>query len=202
MSSTSNGRGGSHRESIRRLRYDDLASLVIRNSIRGSSREGGSAALASPWLPRSHSGRRFVIVAGLVVLVIWGALYLAFRDWRARYRARAAYGANQVISAIKPLTEIVPSGVDPGAWHDAVSRTQAMLLTVTAANLLGIDEMRSLRVELDEAVTRAQAKPETAVNELAGVWNTMDERAAFLFQDSRSPSGVRHGRPAILRLRH
>ena len=200
MSNSPNGREGSHREPIRRLRYDDLASRVVRASTRGSLRAGGFAAMASPWLPRSHSGRRFVIVAGLVVLVIWGALYLAFRDWRARYRARAAYGANQVESAIKPLTEIVPPGVDPGAWHDAVSRTQAMLLTVTAANLLGIAEMRALRAELDQAVARARAKPETAVKELAGVWNTMEARAAFLFQDSRSPSGVRHVRPAILRL--
>jgi hypothetical protein len=198
MSSSPNGRGGSHREPSRRLRYDDLASLVIRTSVRGSRREGGSTALASPWLPRSHSGRRFVIIAGLVVLVIWGVLSLAFRDWRARYRERAAYGASQVVPAIKPMTGIVPPGVDPGAWHDAVSQTQAMLQTVTASNLLGIDEMRALRAELDAAVARVRAKPETAPDELAGVWNAMHERAAFLFQDSRSPSGHRHLRPAIL----
>ena len=198
MSSSSNGRGGSHREPIRRLRYDDLTSLVIRTSVRGSRRDGGSTALASPWLPRSHSGRRFVIIAGLVVLVLWGALYLAFRDWRARYRERAAYGANQVVPVIEPMAGIIPPGVDPAAWRDAVSRTQAMLQTITASNLLGIDELRALRAELDESVARARAKPETALDELAGVWNTMDQRAAFLFQDSRSPSGVRHVRPTIL----
>ncbi|HZW29705.1 MAG TPA: hypothetical protein VFF52_03305 [Isosphaeraceae bacterium] len=201
MSSSPNGRGGRHREPIRRLRYDDLTALMIRAAARGSSRAGGSAVPALPWLPRSHSGRRFVIMAVLVALAIWGALYLAFRDWRARYRARAAYGASQVVTALQPLTEIVPPAVDPGEWREAVSRTQDLLLTVTASNLLGIDAMRALRAELDQAVARARARPETALDELAGVWNTMDHRAAFLFHDSRSPSGLRHVRPALLRPR-
>jgi hypothetical protein len=183
---------------MRRLRYDDLASLVVRSSLRGIRREGGYTVLASPWLPRSHSGRRFVIMAALVVLVIWAALALAFRDWRARYRARASYGASQVVPAIQPMAEIVPPGVNPGAWRDAVSRTQALLQTVVASNLLDLDQMRELRGALDEAVARARAKPETALNELAGVWNAVDENAAFLFQDSRSPSGARHLRPNLL----
>jgi hypothetical protein len=96
------------------------------------------------------------------------------------------------------MAEIVPPSVDPGAWRDAVSRTQALLQTVIASNLLGLDQMRELRAELDKAVAQARAKPETALNELAGVWNAIDENAAFLFQDSRSPSGSRHVRPAIL----
>src|SRR5262249_53332237 len=105
MSSSPNGRGGSHRGPMRRLRYDDLASLVVGSSVRGLRREGGYAALAAPWLPRSHSGRRFVITAALVVLVISGTLALAFRDWRARYRERAAFGASQVVPAIQPMDE-------------------------------------------------------------------------------------------------
>jgi hypothetical protein len=202
MSSSSNGRQESHRDPIRRLRYDDLASIMARTYAHGPG-EGSAAKLpflsaASPWLPRSHSGRRFVIVAGIAVLVIWGLLYLVFRDWRARYRERAAYGASQVVPAIDRMAEVVPPGVDTTAWRDAVRRTHDMLLTVTSSNLLGIGEMRALRAELDQTVSRARAHPETAVAELAGVWNTIADRAEFLLKDTRSRSGDRHPRPKIL----
>ncbi len=152
----------------------------------------------SPWLPRSHSGRRFVIMAGIAVLLIWGVLYLVFREWRARYRERAAYGVSQVVPAIDPMGEILPPDVSPESWRDAVRQTHAMLQTVTASNLLDIGEMRALRDELDQAVGRARARPETAVAELAGVWNAIADRAEFLLRDSRSRSGDRHPRPALL----
>ncbi len=201
-SSSSNGRQESHRDPVRRLRYDDLASIMTRTYAHGTGEESAgdlpATSRSSPWLPRSHSGRRFVIVAVIAVLVIWGVLYLVFREWRSRYRERAAYGASQVVPAIDPMFEIVPPGVDPGAWRDAVGQTRAMLLTVTASNLLGIGEMRALRDELDQTVGRARARPETAVAELAGVWNAMSDRAEFLLRDTRSLGGYRHTRPMIL----
>ena len=165
---------------------------------KGGEVVGLSKTAPVPWLPRSHSGRRFVIVAGLAVLVIWGLLYLVFREWRAGYRERAAYGASQVVPAIDPIGEVVPPGVEPAAWLDAVRRTHDMLMTVISSNLLGIDEMRALRAELDQTVSRARSHPETAVAELAEVWNTIADRAAFLFKDTRSRSGARHPRPPIL----
>jgi hypothetical protein len=198
MSSAHDGRQGSHRDPSRRLRYDDLSAILARTYALGRGGEGAGAATAPPWLPRSHSGRRFVLVAGLAVLVIWGVLYLVFRDWRARYRERAAYGASQVVPAIDRMAEILPPDVDPAAWRDAVDRTHAMLLTVTASNLLSIDEMQALRTELDQTVEQAHAHPETGLTELASVWNTLADRAGFLFTDSRAPSGDRHPRPAIL----
>ena len=48
-------------------------------------------------LENGYSGRRFVLVAGIVVLLIWAALYLVFRDWRAKYRERSLYGTTQVV---------------------------------------------------------------------------------------------------------
>lgn len=206
MSSSSNGRQESHRDPIRRLRYDDLAAIMAdtyaHGPVEGRAGDAPVTSPASPWLPQSHSGRRFVIVAGLAVLVLWGVLYLVFRDWRARYRERAAYGVGQVVPAIDPMAEFVPPGVDPVAWRGAVSQTRAMLVTVTASNLLGIGEMRALRDELDQVVVRARARPETAVTELAGVWDAMAERAEFLLRDSRSLTGDRHPRPKILPARH
>jgi hypothetical protein len=173
---------------------------MTRSYSRGNSAEaaGVGAAPTSRWLPRSHSGRRFVLVAGLAVLLIWGLLFLVFREWRARYRERASYGATQVIPAIDPMAEVLPPGVDPTAWQDAVDSTHDMLLTVTASNLLDVDEMRSLRAELEATVKRARARPETAIAELAGIWDEMAERGEFFFKDSRSRTGARHPRPRLL----
>ena len=57
--------------------------------------------------------------------------------------------------------------------------------------------MKALRAELNQNVERARP-PETAVDELAAVWNSLADRAAFLFRDTRRTDGVRHIRPAIL----
>ena len=56
-------------------------------------------------------------------------------------------------------------------------------------------QMRRLRAELDQAVARARAHPETALDELAAIWNVQADRAEFLFKDGRSASGDRHPRP-------
>ena len=118
MSSSSNGRQESHRDPVRRLRYDDLASTMAPTYAHGTGEASAGrvpgTSRSSPWLPRSHSGRRFVIVAVIVVLVIWGVLYLVFREWRARYRERAAYGVSQVVPAIDPMAETRPAWRGPG----------------------------------------------------------------------------------------
>ena len=142
----------------------------------------------APDIPEGRSGRHVVIVGVLLVLVAWGGLYLAFRDWRARYRARALYGASHVATAIDPMAAVVPSGVSPVAWRDAVSETHAMLVTVTASNLLDTAALRSLRGEVAAHVARA--RPETALSELAGLWDELHDRAGPLLD--------RHPRPELL----
>jgi hypothetical protein len=149
-------------------------------------------------LPRGHSGVRFVVVLGVSVLLIWATLYLAFREWRAKYRERTAYGLTQVVTAIDPLAEITPPPLDAIAWRDAVQRTHAMLVTVISSNVLDANDMRQLRTELEQSVARARTRPETALAELATIWNNQADRAGFLFKDSRSASGDRHPRPKIL----
>ncbi len=113
-----------------------------------------SAIAIADVLPRGHSGVRFVLVLGTSVLLIWATLYLAFREWRATYRERTAYGLTQVVTVIDPLGEITPPALDPIAWRDAVQRTRAMLVTVISSNLLDVKEMRQLRTELEQSVTR------------------------------------------------
>jgi hypothetical protein len=149
-------------------------------------------------LCRDHSGRRLVLIAGTTVVVLWGILYVVFIDWRARYRTRAAYGATHVIPALERLEAIVPPDAKPDEWREALNQTRVMLLTVVGSNLLGVKEMDQLRIELDQAVARMRARPETGREELAGIWNEMADRAEFLFRDSRSADGHRHSRPKIL----
>jgi hypothetical protein len=139
-----------------------------------------------------------VIAVGITVLVIWGVLHLVFRDWRARYRERAAYGMNVVVPAVDPLGNLEVPGVDRDAWRDAVRETRSMLTTVVSSNLLDIGEMRALRSEIDRLVGQAVDRPEMARSELATLWDAIGERAEFLFRDNRSQSGERHRRPAIL----
>src|SRR4051794_34414765 len=107
----------------RRFRFDDLASTVVRPPEQ-----------TGPFVPTMrHSGRRLVLVAGCAVLLLWAVLYLVFRDWRERYRARAAYGATQVAPVIDALADTVPAGVKPDEWKAAVRDTHALLVTVTGA---------------------------------------------------------------------
>ena len=96
------------------------------------------------------------------------------------------------------LSTIAPPGVDGQAWRDAVEETHKMLLSVTGANLLDVRQMQALRAELEQAVARARTQPEKARAELAGIWNTMSDRAEFLLQEGSSGRRKAHPRPSIL----
>ncbi len=195
MPTPRNGHHPRFRDPNHRLRIDNLTSIMIGGTAGSKS---GGPAVSGNVLPRGHSGRLFVIAAGITVVLLWGTLYLIFRDWRAKYRVRTSYGVTRMATAIDPLAEIAPPAVEPVAWHDAVRQTHAMLVTVASSNLLDVADMRQLREELDRAVERARARPETAPAELAAIWDTLSDRAEFLFKDSRSASGDRHPRPKIL----
>ena len=132
MASRPNG----HQEgpASRRFRFDDLTSTGVH-----------SPAISPSGASSAHSGRRLVLVAGATILLLWGTLYVVFRDWRARYRARADFGATQVAPVIDALARVTPPGVDELAWRDAVRETHSMLVTVTGANLLDVRQMQSLR---------------------------------------------------------
>ncbi len=97
-----------------------------------------------------------MVLACTTILVLWGTLYLAFRDWRARYHARTTFGVTEVAPVIDPLADISPPGVGPDAWQDAVRQTHSMLVAVLSANLLDVGQMELLRDELKETVERAR----------------------------------------------
>jgi len=188
MASTSNG----HQDGSvsRRFRFDDLASTVVHLPTPASGCDD---------LMPHHSGRRLVLVAGTTILVLWGALYLVFHEWRERYRTRTSFGVTQVAPVIDPLAEIIPPpGVGADAWQQAVRETHAMLVSVLSANLLDVRQMQLLRDELKQTVERARLHPETACDELASVWTAMADRAAFVLREGTSGRRKGHPRPAIL----
>jgi hypothetical protein len=80
-----------------------------------------------------------------------------------------SYGATQIVPAMDPLAEFLPPGMDPAAWRNAVSQTRALLLKAANSNLLTVRQLKRLRAQLDEAVARARAHPETAPDELTAL---------------------------------
>lgn len=165
---------------LRRLRVDEFAPVRPAAAAGAESAEGPA-----------HSGRRVVTLWVVVLLLLWGTLYVVFRDWRARYRVRAEYGATQVAPMIDPLAELVPPGVEAADWRAAVAETHAMLVTLTAANLLDLRQMQALRADVAARVKRARAHPDSARAELSGLWNDLAAKAGPILTP-------RHPRPRLL----
>jgi hypothetical protein len=153
-----------------------------------------------PGSPRAQgprlSGRRFVAAGVVALLVLWGALYVAFRDWRARHRALAEFGRAAVAPAVEPLAGLRPPGVDPADWSRAVADTRAMLVALTASGLLDRPRMEALRDELRGRVARA--RDETAVETLRSLWDDMEARAGPVLTRKAERPPHPPPRPAIL----
>jgi hypothetical protein len=133
-----------------------------------------------------HDGRWFVTLGVLTLIVLWAALYVAFRDWRARHRALAEFGREAVAPTVDPLAKLRPPGVDPTEWVSAVADTHAMLVVVTSSGLLDRPRLEALRAELGQRV--AGATPETAVATLRAIWDDMEARAGpILTRESQRP---------------
>jgi hypothetical protein len=144
-----------------------------------------NADLGAEILGPAHSGRKLVIGAVLIGSLIGAGLYVAFVRWRIEYRARAAFGANQVAPAIDPMAKIVPPGVHPKAWRQAVADTHAMLVMLTASNLLDRPQMIALHDDISRRVARAQ--PETVVLELLHLWIDLLDKAGPVINRGRTP---------------
>ena len=138
------------------------------------------------------SGRRAVAALVLAILALWLGLDLAFRAWKARYRALAEFGASQVAPAVDPLASMIPPDVPPGDWRGAVDDTHAMLLALTGAGVLDRPQMDDLRRDLADRVARA--RPETALKTLSDLWDDLERQAGPLIAPDRTPppAGSRH----------
>ncbi len=172
---------------------------------RVDDRPASLPAELPPLPPARASGRRAVLAIVAAFLALWLGLSLSFRAWKARYRARADFGASRVAPAVDPLASEAPPGIAPADWRGAVADTHAMLLALTAAGVLDERAMDDLRRDLTDRVARS--RPETAVRTLAGIWDDLERRAGPIIAPDRSspPAGSRHAarhprppRPKIL----
>lgn len=133
-------------------------------------------------------------VAVISILILWGLLYLIFRDWRMRFQERAAFGKTHVATAIDPLAKIVPSNVDPTEWRLAVRATHEMIVTLTGSNVLTFEEMKNLRGEL--AGRTARVRPETARAELRSIWKDLEHRAGPIIKRHLLPEVLKDPAPS------
>ena len=135
--------------------------------------------------PPRASGRRAVVVLVAAVLTLWLGLDLAFRGWKARYRALAEFGASRVAPAIDPLASTNPPDVPTLEWQAAVADTHAMLLALTGSGVLGESQMDDLRRDIAARVARA--RPETALKALANLWDDLERKAGPVIAPDRVP---------------
>jgi hypothetical protein len=181
-------------------------------SIRGDGRAAGPSARrwrlddqvarpsSGPSAPARGSGRRAVLAIVATILTLWLGLHLAFRGWKARYLARAEFGATRVATVIDPLASTLPPDLDPADWRVAVADTHAMLVALTSAGVLDESQMDDLRRDIAARV--AGARPETARKTLSDLWDDLERKAGpVIAPDPKDPPAnsrhaARNPRPA------
>jgi len=138
-------------------------------------------------LGRSIPGRWFVVGAALTIVLIWAVVFGVFREWRARHRELAAFGASEVATLVDPLAETVPPEVNAKAWRRAIEATHGMLVVATASGTIDHEEMRTLRHDLQARF--AADTPETVKADLTKLWDDMRTRVGPILsgQPSRPP---------------
>lgn len=140
--------------------------------------------------PLTGSGQKFVIGLAVVILLIWGTLYLGFRTWKAGYEGRAAAGRVSA-ARIRPLVKARPSGVEVWEWEDTVDHAEAMLIALTGSNLLSVEQIQELSARIDTLTSEAERDPSRSVELLRAFWDEVSKRAG--------PVSEIYGRPETLR---
>jgi hypothetical protein len=153
-----------------------------RGTIAGGNGHGGDgaaglcpAARADTAPASDGSGRRFVLAAGFVVAAFSLALFVAFRQWKARHEELADYGARRVAPMVQPLADRVPPGQAPADWARVVAQGHGLLVGLTASGALDREQMRRLG---DEVQLRVDiARPATSAEILNTLWTDLEARA-------------------------
>jgi hypothetical protein len=162
--------------------------------------------VSQPIQEKGISGRKFVIGGIIVILLVWGVIFLAFQAWRANYEALAEYGATQIAPLVDSLTTKNPPGVEPKEWKQAIDDTHGMLLALTGSGLLERKTMEDLRNALSAIVEKAT--PDTVRKDLTDFWNSLERKAGPVISPVVTPvrpgsryekRNPRPARPAILK---
>ncbi|GIW85990.1 MAG: hypothetical protein KatS3mg108_0314 [Isosphaeraceae bacterium] len=134
-------------------------------------RDAPSPELLGP----AHAGRSFVVALGIVLAALAIALIVLFRQWRDRQAELAEYGARNLATAVLPLANRVPPGIEPGEWALVVDQTRIALEVLSASGLLELGQMQTLRRDLIRRID--PARPEDAATVLEGIWTTLERSA-------------------------
>jgi len=135
------------------------------------------------------SGRRFIVLFTITVLIFWASLWVSFRFWKSGYDQKAQVG-RETARHIRKLVEARPDGVSASVWEDTVDHAEAMLIAVTGSNLLNIQQIQALTVEIDERVAAATRQPNQGPAILKELWDELAKRAG--------PVANIYGRPKLL----
>ncbi len=154
-----------------------------------------------PSPPRAEggvNGRRFVIGSLGVIALAWATLYAILAPGMWSYKKQAEFGRKEVAPVVFGFQKVQPPGVDPRAWDRAVGDAHSLVLDATRAGSLSMEDQTALRGDLQATLDRAKDHPESAVRELAALW----DRVAAIARKVR-PAGApdvdrSHPRPAIL----
>ena len=135
------------------------------------------------------SGRRFIILFTIAVLIFWASLWLGFRAWKSGYDLKAQAG-RETARHIRKLVESRPTGVSVNVWEDTVDHAEAMLIAVTGSNLLNYQQIEALKIEIDQRVEAARRDPNQGPSILKELWDELAKRAG--------PVANIYGRPKLV----
>jgi len=135
------------------------------------------------------SGRRFIVLFSIAILIFWASLSVGFRFWKSGYDQKAQAG-RETARHIRKLVEARPDGVSASVWEDTVDHAEAMLIAVTGSNLLSIEQIQALTLEIDERVAAATRQPNQGPAILKELWDELAKRAG--------PVANIYGRPKLV----
>ncbi len=135
------------------------------------------------------SGRLFIMLFSITVLIVWASLWLAFQAWKTGYDQKSLVGRDTA-RHIRKLVDSKPAGVSTTTWEDAVDHAEAMLIAVTGSNLLSVPQIQELTTEIDQCVEATRRNPEQGPALLRQLWNELANRAG--------PVAEIYGRPRLI----
>lgn len=150
-----------------------------------------------PRLP-GVNGRRFVIIALAAILLAWGTVFAILAPGLWSHRKRIEFGRKEVAPAVLGFQKVEPPGVDLRDWDRAVGDTRSLVMDATRSGGLTIEEATALRDDISATADRAAARPETAVRELADLWDRVAEIARRVRPAGSQHLDRSHPRPPLL----
>lgn len=147
---------------------------------------------------RGLSGRLFVFGSLATIAGVWLLLFGVLRPSLVESKRRSEFARREVAPPVLDLLKVRPPGVEDRAWDEAVRDAYTLVATTAEAGSLTIEEETTLRDRIRGEVARARERPETAVAELAGLWDHVADIARAHPRPGVPDVDRRHPRPAIL----